>query len=171
VSRAHLFTIDRRLPAEGVRDRFESWVIGHEADLGMPDGLDTSTLQLEPADNAQVDQELLTLWRFRQLYHASASLPKVPIVGDGSLLMVEADPRGAIAIKGTIVDPRAELAHREEQAEPDLAKASIRWHASLATGVPEEDIVVTHLHVVAVPSEQQLGWAVSRQLGQLRSRA
>src|SRR5262245_16735959 len=32
MSRAHLFTIDPRLTAARVRDQFESWVTGHEAD-------------------------------------------------------------------------------------------------------------------------------------------
>jgi MYXO-CTERM domain-containing protein len=158
LSRAHLFAFSPTIGPLAIRDLLEHWVATHEIDLDMPAGLTTETLQLEPADNFEVEQGLLTLYRFRQSYNASSTHPEVPIVGEGALLTLEADGTGAVALAGTLVDPRVPYAHATTQAPASQARDSIKRHASLSTGIPAGDIEVDALQLVAVPWAEQLAW-------------
>jgi hypothetical protein len=158
LSRAHLFAIDPSLERLAVRDRLKAWVVAHASDFDMPDGLTAQMLQLEPADNFEVEDGPLTLYRFRQRYAASAAHPQVPIVGEGALLTLEADRAGAIALAGTLVDPRVPYAYASRQAPASQARDSIKRHASLRSGIPGADIEVDALQLVAVPWAEQIAW-------------
>jgi hypothetical protein len=158
LSRAHLFAMGPTLGPLAVRDRLEEWVGAHETDLGLADGLTAQMLQLEPADNFAVEQGLLTLYRFRQLYESSSTHLRVPVIGEGALLSLEADGAGAVALKGTVVDPRVPYAHARSQAPASRASASIKHHASVGTGIPEAEIEVGALQLVAAPWAEQIAW-------------
>ncbi len=158
LSRAHLFRFDRNLEPLAIRDRLEHWISAHEAELDLRDGLTPSMLDLSPADDFQVEQGMLTLYRFHQRLRASPTHPRIPIVGEGALLTVQADRSGAVVLSGTVVDPRAAYAHARTQAPASLARESIARHASLATGVPATDVEVEALQLVAVPWAEQVAW-------------
>jgi hypothetical protein len=158
LSRAHLFELGPSIGPFALRDRLEQWIVTHEHDLDMPDGLTTTTLALEPADDFEVEQGLLTLYRFRQRYRALPAHAPIPVVGDGALLTLEADGKGAVSLSGTLVDPRVPYAHASRQAPASQARDSIERHASLRTGIPEANIEVDALQLVAVPWAEQIAW-------------
>lgn len=158
LSRAHLFALKPGVEAAELRDQLEGWIAAHGPDLGLADGLTPEALQLEPADGWQVEQGLLTLYRFRQSYAASEAHPRVPVMGEGALLSLQADPTGAVALTGTVIDPRVWYAYARWQASASQATESIRHHASVRTGVAEEDIEVEALQLVALPWAEQIAW-------------
>lgn len=158
LSRAHLFELEPGVAPLELRDQLEGWIAAHADVLGLADGLTAEDLQLEPADGFEVKQGLLRLYRFRQTYPASESDPQVPVVGEGALLSLQADPTGAVALTGTVIDPRVPYAHSRWQASASQAGDSIRQHASLRTGVPEDEIEVEALQLVGAPWAEQIGW-------------
>lgn len=158
LSRAHLFGLPPDPTPLELRDQLEGWIVEHGGDLGLEDGHTAEELQLEPADGFEVRQGQLALYRFRQSYRASDEHPQVPVVGEGALLSLQVDPTGAVALTGTVIDPRGPFAHQRWQALPTQAQASIRHHASVRTGVPEADIEVDALQLVALPWAQQIAW-------------
>ena len=125
LSRTHLFPIAPADPPAKVRHEFVSWIASHEAELGLAPGLTTSDLSIEPADNFVVNQELLRVYRFKQSYPISfVTLPasesseetplpfsmlEIPVVGEGALLTIEADPT-EIVIEGLGDQPTLRLA-------------------------------------------------------------
>ncbi|MCX4243484.1 AsmA family protein [Paraliomyxa miuraensis] len=158
MSRAHLFEFEQDLSPDDLAAVFETWITEHEGDLGFPDGLTTSELQIEPADDFEVAQGRLTTQRLRQFLFVSPSLPHVPVVGDGALITLETDEDGVVALKGTVVDPRVEYVDSDAQADIDAAVLSIRNHTSDRLGIPVFDIEVESLQLVAVPGRNRIGW-------------
>lgn len=158
VTRSRFFILSPSASATTAAAALETWATQREVDLGFPNGLTTTLLQFSPANNSLVTQGLLRLYRIRQFYRASATLPSLPVVGEGSLITLEATAAGVVAIKGTIIDPRVVYAHSTSQATSGVATTSIRQHVSARTGVPVAQISVSSLTRVAVPHATQIGW-------------
>ena len=116
VVRSRLFTLSPTATAAAAAAALETWATQREVDLGFPNGLTTTLLQFAPANNAKLTQGALNLYRIRQFYKASTSLPALPVIGEGSLLTLEASPTGVVALKGTIIDPRRPYAYCTSQA-------------------------------------------------------
>ncbi len=171
VVRSRLFPLLPSASPMAAASAFETWATQREVDLGFPDGLTTTLLQFAPADNAKLTQGALNLYRIRQFYRASTSLPSLPVIGEGSLLTLEASPAGVVAIKGTIIDPRRRYAFSASQATSAKAVASIRQHTSTRLGVPIAEITVNAPVRVAVPRVEQIGWyGVAYRGGELLAR-
>jgi MYXO-CTERM domain-containing protein len=139
-----------------VRDDLEQWISAHEVDLGFPDGLSRDSLRIEVTENAEAAQGLLTIHRLHQYYDASGQTALV--VGDGSMITVEANAFGVLAVKGTIIDPRVAYAHSASQAGSQQAKASIQHHVAVREAVTAQDVEILDLGVVAVPGANVIGW-------------
>lgn len=142
--------------SEDVRTQLEAWVANHEVDLGLPDGLDPMDLRIEVSDPAVASPGLLDLYRFHQYYDADGQ-PAL-VVGDGSMITVESNALGVLAVKGTIIDPRVPYAHSVTQASETQAISSIQRHVALRLGVPTLDVTVDHVGLVAVPGANIIGW-------------
>jgi len=171
VVRSRLFTLSPAATATAAAAALETWATQREVDLGFPNGLTRTLLQFAPADNAKLTQGALNLYRIRQFYRASSSLPSLPVIGEGALFTLEASPAGVVAIKGTIIDPRRPYAFSTSQAPSAKAIASIRQHTSTRLGVPIAQITVTAPVRVAVPRVEQIGWyGVAYRGGELLAR-
>ncbi len=171
VARSRLFPLLPSASPSAAAAAFETWATQREVDLGFPDGLNTTLLQFAPANNAKLTQGALNLYRIRQFYRASSSLPSLPVVGEGSLLTLEASPSGVVAIKGTVIDPRRRYAFATSQATSAKAIASIRQHTSARLGVPIAEVTVNAPVRVAVPRVEQIGWySVAYRGGELLAR-
>ena len=158
VSRSRLLSLSPTSSATTAANALEAWATTHEFDLGFPNGLTTTALQFAPAANSKVTQGGLSLYRLRQYYRASSSLPSVPVVAEAGLLTVEANSSGVVSFKGTIIDPRRSYAFSSAQASSATATNSIKLHASARSGIPQAQITVTALRRVAVPSIEQIAW-------------
>jgi hypothetical protein len=158
VVRSRLFALSPSATPTAAAAALETWATQREVDLGVPNGLTTTLLQFAPANNAKVTQGVLNLYRVRQFYRASAALPSLPVMGDGSLLTLEASPVGVVALKGTIIDPRRAYAFSASQATSAKAIASIKQHTSTRLGIPVAQISVNAPVRVAVPRVEQIGW-------------
>ncbi|MCA9705086.1 MAG: hypothetical protein KDK70_04450, partial [Myxococcales bacterium] len=134
----------------------KAWVATHELDLGLADGLDPMDLQIEVSDRSVASPGLLDLYRFHQYYDANGR--RALVVGDGSMITVEADAHGVLALKGTLVDPRVRYAHSSAQASATQAESSIRHHVAARLGVMTETVHVDHVGLVAVPGVEVIGW-------------
>jgi MYXO-CTERM domain-containing protein len=165
VTRSRLFVLSPTASAATAAAALETWATQREVDLGFPNGLTTALLQFSPANNSAVTQGLLRLYRIRQFYRASSTLPALPVVGEGALLTLEATAAGVVAVKGTIIDPRAVYAYSSTQASSGVATNSIRQHVSARTGVPIAQITVSSPTRVAVPHAGQIGWHGSAYRG------
>jgi hypothetical protein len=130
-----------------------AWVVEHEADLGLPEGIEPQHVDLTPLPDFRSSAGPLQIVRFTQTHRG------FPVLAPDDVVTVVYGTQGAVAITGAIVDGRAIYDHEMMQASAAVAELSMRRYASVSTGVALEELEVVDPNRVAVPAARAIGWA------------
>jgi len=156
---AHLFRLPLPSPSSppetadpDVAAALGSFVISHPRELGLAPGITAGDLEIERTATPRDDAGALRIFAFGQRYRG------LPIVGGGRVVVV-ADPQGAIAIRGTIIDSRVDYSHVEAPATAETAVGSILAHASAFAGLPLPELTASEPTLVALPRAASVGWS------------
>jgi hypothetical protein len=152
---AYLFRYDPSWPDWLLQELPGMFVTQHPRSFGLSLDLAPTDLELRPAPLFRASAGKLTLYRFTQSYRG------FPVFGPDRLVTVVANPQGAVAMRGAIVDRRVPYLHAEHPASKSLAASSALLHAARFTGIPAADLDLAHIFLVAVPRARAIGWAAT----------
>jgi len=156
----HLFPLPEPPPgaanaeaeAASVAAALSSFVTHHPRELGLAPGITAADLDLRPTAAPRDDAGALRIFRFEQRYRG------LPIVGGGRVRVV-VNPKGAIAIRGAIIDGRVDYAHVEAPTSAQVAAGSILAHASAFSGLPLSELTASEPTLVSMPRTASVGWS------------
>jgi MYXO-CTERM domain-containing protein len=142
-------------PADGdaeIQAAFEAWITGHEAELGLDDGLEPDDLALTRARDFRSSMGSLRLFRFTQAHRG------FPVLAPDGIVTLVYGPQGAISITGAIIDGRTPYANEDVQVSEAEAVRAMLWHARRQPGIGVGELEVVHVNRVAVPAAQAIAW-------------
>jgi MYXO-CTERM domain-containing protein len=138
---------------EEIEAALEAWIVEHEAELGLEEGLGSEDLELHRRAEGESTAGPLRILRFAQTHRG------FPVLAPDGVVTLVHGPEGAVSISGAIIDGRAIYDHETVQASAVMAELSIGRHASANEGVAVDELEVVHATRVAVPTARAIGWA------------
>lgn len=150
VFNALLYEQDPTSSDAAIESAFESWALAHPEDVGLPTSV--TSLDLERDAHFRSQEGGLTVFRFQQSHAGVRVLPP------DNLVNVIYNPRGAISVRGALIDADATYANETSQASSAAAEASIQDHVAAEIAVDPGDVIVENLALVAVRRLQAIGW-------------
>ncbi len=160
---AYLFPCSSNWPEWAVKQLPPLFITEHENSLGLESDLTLIDLDLAPGPMFRASAGKLTYYRFTQSYRG------FPVFGPDRLVTLVMNYKGAVAMRGAILDARVPFRHADNQASKTLAEASALTHTANFTGIPIEELAVANSFLAAVPRDKAIGWVttVVRGLGKV----
>lgn len=148
-----LFSLDPAWPTWLIEAKLRGFIAAHAASLGLAPQLTLWDLGLTPHHRFSSNDGLLSLLRFDQSYR------QIPVFGADAVVTLIATRRGALGIRGAIIDSREVYDHVDATSSQAQAEAGLLARMAELLQVSPDDLELRDLRLVAFPRLKKIGWA------------